>query len=112
MQLVAAQDVLLGRRGGQHDDRDVAQVRVGLDLLQQLPAVVLRQVQVEQDQVGPRGVLEGAALVEEVQALLAVVGDVQVVLDLVVLEGFPGDQLVARVVLDEQDVDRLDRLVS
>ena len=79
---------------------------IGLDLLQQLPPVVLRQVQVEQDQVGPGRVVVGAALVQEVQTLLAVVRDVQVVLDLVVLERFPRDQLVAGIVLDEQDVDR------
>ncbi len=59
VQLVAAQDVLFGRRGGQHHDRDEAQIGVGLDLLQQLPAVVLGQVEVQQDQIGPRGVGEG-----------------------------------------------------
>ena len=78
---------------------------VGLDLLEQLPAVVLRQVQVEQDQVRPRRAFVCTALVKEVQALLAVVRDVKVVVDLVVLERFPGDELVAGIVLDQQDVD-------
>ena len=78
---------------------------VGLDLLEQLPAVVFRQVQVEQDQVGPRCALVCTALVEEVQPFLAIVGDVKVVVDLVVLERFPGDELVAGIVLDQEDVD-------
>ena len=64
------------------------------------------QVQVEQDQVRPRGALVGTALVKEVQALLTVVRDVKVVVDLVVLERFPRDELVAGIVLDQQDVDR------
>jgi len=34
------------------------------------------------------------------------VGDVQNVLDLVVGEGFPGNQLVTGIVLDQQNVDR------
>ncbi|NCL78102.1 hypothetical protein AIIKEEIJ_05600 [Rhodococcus sp. YH1] len=46
-----------------------------------------------------------AALVQEVQRLLAVADDVQLVADLVVLEGLTGHQLVARVVLDQEDVD-------
>ena len=54
VELVAAQDVLLGRGGGEDYDGDVGQVRVGLDLLQDLTAVVLGEVEVEEDQVGPR----------------------------------------------------------
>ena len=42
-----------------------------------------------------------AAPVQEVQSLLAVVGDMEVVVDLVVLERFPGDELVAGIVLDQ-----------
>ena len=71
------------------------------DPLEQLAAVVFRQVQIEQHQVGPRRILMGAALVQEVQPLLAVVGDVQLVPDLVVLKGFSGDQLVSGIILDE-----------
>ena len=80
--------------------------RIGLDLFQQLPTVVFRQVQVEQDQVGPWRILVRSASVEEVQPLFAVMGDMQGVVDLVVLERFPCDQLIARVVLDEQHIDR------
>src|SRR4051812_46051271 len=99
MKSIASQDVLLGGGSGEYHDRNVVQVGVGLDLLEQLPAVVLRQVQVEQNQVWPGCVRERAASIEEVEALFAVVGHVEVVLDLVVLEGFPCDELVTRVVL-------------
>ncbi len=72
-----------------------------LDLLEQLAAVVFRQVQVEQHQVGPRRILKGTAPIQEVQAFLAVVRDMEGVLDLVVLERFPGDQLVPGIILDQ-----------
>ena len=97
--------ILLDLNLPKYDGRDVHQIGIGLDLLEQLTTVVLRQVEVQQDQVGTRRVGERTAPVQEVQPLLAVVGDVQVVLDLVVLERFPGDQLVARIVLDQQHVD-------
>ena len=105
VQPVAAQDVLLGGGGGQDDHRHVGQLGIGLDLLQDLPPVVLGQVQVEQDQVGGRRGGMRPAAVQEVQCLFPVPGHVEAIADLVVLEGFPGHQLVARVILDEQDFD-------
>ena len=106
VQLVAAQDVLLGRGGGQDHHRHVGELGVRLDLLQDLPPVVLGQVEVEQDQVDLRRGGVRAAAVQEVQGLFAVPRHVQPVADLVVLERFPGHQLVAGVVLNEQDFDR------
>ena len=105
VQLVALEDVFLRRGGGEHDDRDARQVGIGLDLLQQLTPVVFGQVQVEQDEVGPRRVGELAPPVEVVEAFFSVVRDMEPVLELVVLERFSGDELVTRVVLDEQNVD-------
>ncbi len=82
-----------------------AQVGVGLDRLQQLPAVVPRQIQVEQDEVRSRRIRMDTAPVEKIQTFLTVAGDMQSVLDLVVGERFTGYQLVPRIVLDQQDVD-------
>src|SRR5689334_12569775 len=56
VQLVPAQDGLVGRRGGEHHHRDAAEVVVVLDLGEHLPAVAARQVEVEQDQIGAYGV--------------------------------------------------------
>src|SRR5690242_2544426 len=50
MQLVAAHDVLVGCRGGQHHNRDPSQVFVLLDLGEHLASIAPRQVEVEQDQ--------------------------------------------------------------
>ena len=49
-----------------------------------------------------------APAVEEVKRLLPVPRDVQLVADLVVLEGLAGHQLVTRIVLDEQYLNRAD----
>lgn len=62
------------------------EIRVGFDLLQNLPAVVFRQVEVEQDQVWTRRFGVRALAVEEFERLLAVVRDMQGVADPVVLE--------------------------
>ena len=107
VQLVTAPDVLLGRRRGQHHDRDPGQIRIGFDLCQDLAAVVLGQIQIEQDQIRPRRVSEGGSPVQEVQGLLAVAHDMQGMADPVVLEGLPCHQLIAGIVLDEQHVDGL-----
>ena len=45
------------------------------------------------------------APVEEIQSFLTIVGDMKDVADLVVLECFPRDELVAGIVLDQQDLD-------
>jgi hypothetical protein len=74
VQFVAAQDVLLGRRGGEHHDGNVVQGGVGFQYFEDLPAVVFGQVEVEQDEVGSRGVVVLTAAVEKVQAFCAVAG--------------------------------------
>ena len=93
------------------DHRHVGELGIGPDLLQDLAPVVLGQVEVEQDQVDPGSLGVLAALVEEVERLLAVARHMQPVADLVVLEGLAGHQLVAGVVLDEQDLDGLQRMI-
>src|ERR1700744_18317 len=105
VQSVAAQDVFLGGRGSQHNDGDMTQVRIGFDLFQQLATVILRQVQVEQDQVRLRRVLMTTALVEKVEAFLPVACHPQSVANLVVFECFPGGEDVPGIVFDEQDLD-------
>lgn len=105
MQLVAAQDVFLRRGSGEHHDRDTREIRVGLHLLQQLAAVVLGQIQIQQDEVRSRRALEPTALVEKVEPFFTVVRDVQSILKLVVLQCLPRNEFVSRVVFDEQDLD-------
>src|SRR6266545_3630472 len=69
-EVVGAVDVFLGLRGGENDDRDAAQVGVGLDLAQRLAAVLARHVQVEEDEARRwrrARVGVGAAMVEVVE---------------------------------------------
>src|SRR4051794_39206581 len=79
VQVVGAEDVLLGLRGRQDHDRDAAEGRLRLDLLQHLAAVLLREVQVQQDQVGPGGVGVAARLPQEGEGLDAVAGHAHVI---------------------------------
>jgi hypothetical protein len=105
VQRVAAHDVLLGPRGGQHDDRDRQQLVVLFQLLKHLQAAAPGQVDVEQDEPGARRVSVPVGPVQELQGLLAVAHHVQPVPDLVILEGLPGHEDVAFVVLHQQHVD-------
>src|SRR5687768_3771424 len=106
VQVVGAQHVFLGLGGGEHHHRVALQVAVGLDLLEHLAPVLLRQVEVEQDDVGPRHVLVLALLAQELHRLDPVLDGVQVAVHLAFAQRFLGQAHVARVVLDQQDLDR------
>src|SRR4051794_39776490 len=60
MPVVGLADRLLGVERGQQDDRDEAEALVLLDVREHLVAVLPRQVQVEQDQVGAQRGAKGA----------------------------------------------------
>src|ERR1700722_591392 len=96
----------LSGRGGQDNNRDVAQIRIGLELFKQLVAVVFRQVQVEQDQIRPWRMLMITALVKVIKTFLSVACNTQSVVNLVMFEGFPSDEDVSGIVFDKQDLDR------
>jgi hypothetical protein len=104
-QLVAAQDVFFYRRRGEYDDGSIAQAVIGLDDFQNLATVVLRQVEVEPNEIGPRRISKATAPMEENQPRLAGAHDMQRIRDFALLKGFPGDELVSGVVLDQQDND-------
>src|SRR2546421_2284655 len=108
MQLVAAQDVLVELRRGEQARRDVPERLVVLDLFEDLPAVPPRQVEVEQDQVGPDRVRERSLQAQVGQRLDTVVDHPQRVVDQVLLERLPRHEDVAGIVLDEQHLDRSD----
>ena len=105
VQSVAAQNVFLGGRGGEDNDGDVAQLRIGFDLFKQLVAVVFRQGSSRADQIRPWRALMRTALVKVIETFLSIVGNTQGVLNLVVFEGFPSDEYVSGIIFDEQDVD-------
>src|SRR5262249_52990945 len=105
VQVVAADDVLLGVRGGQNDDGDTLQLRVRLDLGQHFMPGLSWQIEVEQDEVRARRLGEVSFAAQEAQGSLAVSDDTELVLHLVLGERLTSDQDVARVVFDEQYLD-------
>src|SRR4029077_7277765 len=88
---------------------DVHQIGIGFQNLQNLTTVVFREIQVEQDQARLWCIFERAPSIQEVQPFLAVMGDIESVSDLVVRESFPSDQLVHRVVLNQQNINGIVR---
>src|SRR6266850_1400010 len=106
VQAVGLEHVLLGFRGSEHDYGDALQLRVALDLLEHFAPVLLRQVEVEQDDVRAHRIGESALAAQELHGFHAVLHPVQVAVDLALLERLPRQALVAGVVLDQQDLDR------
>jgi hypothetical protein len=86
-------------------------LRSGSDLIcsRILASVIFRQVEVEQNQVDSGRIRILAAPVKEVQRLLPVTDHVQPIVELVVLESLARHELVARIFLDQQDLDGLGR---
>src|SRR4029077_18323478 len=74
-------------------------------LREDLHAATPGQVDVEQDEPGARRVGVRAGPAQELQGLLARAHHVKPVLDLVILEGLPGHEDVAFVVLHQEYVD-------
>src|SRR5947207_1377965 len=105
VQVVGAQHVFFRLRGGEHHHGNALQRLVGLDVLQHLAAVLLRQVEVEQDDVRARRVRVLAAAVEKLHRLDAVLAPVELVVDLAFLQRLARQALVAGVVFHQQDLD-------
>src|SRR5207244_10345281 len=106
-QPVALDQVALFARRGQHDDRDGAGSLVRLDPLENLQAVDIGQLDIEQDHVRlfldiARGV---ATRTEDVlDRLLPVAHDPDPVRQVILCELVEGQRLVVGVVLDHEDV--------
>lgn len=97
---------MLGLRGGQDHDGDAPERRIGLDLREDLAAILPREVQVEQDEIRPGGVGMRPRPQEEGQGGQPILDHVQAIPHLALLEGFHGEANIAGIVLDQQDLDR------
>src|SRR5712672_1651289 len=104
VQRIGLEHVLLCLGGGEDHHRNAHKPLVGLDLLEHLAAVLLRQVEVEQDDVGLGRVLVGSAPVQEVERLDAVLDPVEVVVHLALLQRLARQARVSEIVLDQEDL--------
>src|SRR5882762_1026267 len=98
--------LLLGR--GEHHDRQRARALVVLESPQDLQPVHLRELQVEQNHLrGDADLAQRMALLaeEEFQGLGPVAGDEHLIREIPGLEGAQGELHIARVILDQQDLD-------
>ena len=108
-QPVALDDVAVLRRRGEHDHGDQARARVGANLAQHFHAVHQGELLVEQDHLRVREEATGVGpeAEDELQRLRPVAHHVDIVGEVMLLEGVQRQQFVVRVVLDQQDIDAL-----
>src|SRR5689334_10859882 len=90
--------------GGEDHHRNGPQVRVGLEVGEGFQATAAGQVEVEQDQGGPRRASEATGAAHEPYRLLAVANDVQLHIQMMLGECFPGQQHVPGVVFDQENL--------
>src|SRR5712692_2588038 len=107
LEVVGPGDIGLRPGGAQDHDRNPAEILVSLDLCQDFAAVLARQVEVEQDEIGSAGVGERVLSPEVGERLDPVGHKVQPVADLHLRQRLLHEPGVTRIVLDEKDVDRL-----
>src|ERR1035441_10324120 len=99
VQPVGFENVFFGVGRGQDYDRYAHEVGIGLGLRQHFAAILFRQVEVEQDQVGPRCRGELALAPEVGHGFDAILDGVQMVPQVVRAQRLPGEPHVGRVVL-------------
>lgn len=109
VEVVRAEDVAVRLRGGEHDDRDMAQLGVLLDLGEDLAAVLAREIEVEKDQIDLGDFRMGAPAPHEVHGLDAVAREVDVHADAGAVERLLRHARVPLVVLDVQELKVTDR---
>jgi hypothetical protein len=80
------------------------QAGVGLEFAEDLQAAAARQVEVQHDQGRPWHASEVIGAAQEPHGRLAVADDVQLQAQVMVLEGFPGQQHVSGVVFDQENI--------
>ena len=107
VKVVGLPHVRVGVRAGEHDDGNPPQRLIGLDLLEQLPSVLARKIQVQQDEVDGRSVGVAVAPEQEFSRLLPVAHDVEMTVHEPVPQRLPHQTHVPGIVLDHQDLDRL-----
>ena len=90
VEVVAPQDVLFGAGIGDDNHRDAFEVIVIFDFGEDFAAVFSRQIEVEEDDVRPRGIGPGSLAPEEFHSVDAVFYDVEAVGDFGLVQGFEG----------------------
>jgi hypothetical protein len=101
---VTCLDVFIAVGGGEDNNRDVAKSLSGFYLGEDFEAAFAWQVEVEEDEVRPRGAAGAgvfAALEEEVEGFFAIAGDGDAITAAAAAERFDGDLDVGGVVFDQ-----------
>src|SRR5712692_10871806 len=104
VEVIGAGDIGRCLGGGQDDDGNPPEILVALDLCQDVTAVLARQVEVEQDEIGPDGAGERVLSPEVSERLDAIGHDMQPVADPGLCQRLLHEPRLTWIVLDEEDV--------
>jgi hypothetical protein len=103
VEMVGVKDVFVRLGGGKDYNGDPSEIEVVFDFGENFAAIFAGKVQVEEDQVGARGVSEFAFLAKIGEGFNAIGDPTHVMGNARFANGFPGEASIAGVVLDEQD---------
>ena len=103
MTMISRADFLTIVDGGHDDDRDRPELTILLDLFEDLSAALLRQAQIEQNEVRPRRLCMLAHAPQEAHRFLAVFHMIDAIAHLAVLERLDRQAGVVRAIFNEQD---------
>jgi hypothetical protein len=96
--------ILGGTRGRDHNDRCFPAPRTPAQVLKDLEAMLLRQVNVQDYQAGARSGIITVRAIEETCGLLAIFDDMDRDFDSGSLDRFPDQENVRRVILHDQNM--------
>src|SRR5579863_1552342 len=103
--LVTAMSLFIPIRGGQHNNRDGAQLLGFLDLFEDLDPADLWKANIEQDEARTAGLTVGASLEEVVERLFPVFHPEDGIHDLPVFKSLPNQIRMIGVVFHQEDLD-------
>src|ERR1051325_3594767 len=104
VEMIGVENVFVGLGGGEDDNRNPPEVGIFFNLGEDFATVFPRKVQVEENEVGARGVGEFAFLAQVGEGFDAIGDPAHIMGNAGFANGFPGEAGIARIVLDEEDL--------
>jgi hypothetical protein len=103
MQLICAEDIRIILRSCQDHDGDAREIGIRLNLRQHLAAILIGQVQIQQNNVRLRGICESSPAEEKINSIGAIIHHVKPIGDFGNIQRLPGQLDIPRVILNQQD---------
>lgn len=102
VQFIGSANVALGIGRGKNSDRNNAQLVVLFDLAKNVPGIGLRQIEIQKDQLGRRGVRIFALLLQKQKRFITIHSNLKCHGRLHIAQSLSHQANVARIVLDDE----------